>query len=89
LLQQNGGHLLSRRWARPAQQIVVSWSWRLGFPPAPANVKPPAAGQVHHGMVVAAIAQGLAQGRLRFAEGHEGIQLAHFFEKLLQLGLSH
>jgi hypothetical protein len=40
-------------------------------------------------VVIAAVPQGLAQGWLGLAEGHEGIQLAYLLEKLLQLGFSH
>ena len=40
-------------------------------------------------MVITALLQGLAQGLLGLAEGHEGIQLANLLEKLLQLGFSH
>jgi len=40
-------------------------------------------------VVIAAIAQALPQDWIGLAEGHKGIQLAHFFEKLLQLLFSH
>jgi hypothetical protein len=64
--------------------------WRQAcITPAPADVEAEACGQSHHFMVLAALAQGLAQVGLRLAEGHEGIQLTHLFEELLELGFGH
>jgi hypothetical protein len=46
-------------------------------------------GQLHHGVVVAAGAQGGPHGRIGLAEGHEGIQLPHLLQELLQVCFRH
>jgi hypothetical protein len=66
----------------------MGWG-RIPFPPAAADLEAVAPRQLHHGMVVAAVAQGGPHGRIGFAERHKGIQLTHFLQKLLQLRFSH
>jgi hypothetical protein len=39
--------------------------------------------------VAGAVAEALAEGRIGLAQGHEGIELAHLLEELLQLGFGH
>jgi len=45
--------------------------------------------QGHHLVVMAAILQLLTQAGVGLAQGHEGIELLHFLEKLLELGFGH
>jgi hypothetical protein len=73
------------------RQQVVCLGWGTGFrlAPATADLEAVLAGQCHHGVVVTAVPQGGPQGRIGFAQGHKGIQLAHFVEKLLQVCFSH
>jgi hypothetical protein len=48
-----------------------------------------APGQGHYLVVLRALAQGVTQIRVPFAEGNEGVELADFFEKPLQIGIGH
>jgi len=44
---------------------------------------------MHHLVVVAAPLELLAQLRVGFAEGYEGIELPHLLKELLELGFGH
>jgi len=78
--------------ALPPQQVGLigrSSRFRLAVPPAPADVKAELGGQLHHIVVIAAVPQRLAQVGLRFAQGHEGIELLDLVEELLELRFGH
>jgi hypothetical protein len=47
------------------------------------------AGQMDHLVVMAARLELLAQTRVGFAEGYEGIELPHLLKELLELGFGH
>jgi hypothetical protein len=87
--QQHLAALLAGRRASTLQQVVITAADASGLPPAPANLKAAAAGQFHHLLVAAAIAEGGPQARFRLSERYELLELGHLVEKLLQLLLSH
>ena len=71
------------------QQVAGARVHGVALAPALADLKAMAAGQLHHAVVAAAVAQGLPQRGVALAQGHKGVELAHFLQKLLQLGFSH
>jgi hypothetical protein len=88
-LQQPGDALLSRRRAGAAQQIVRILLAAGLFTPAAADLETPLPSQAHHLLMVAALAQGLAQLRPLLAQRHKGIQLGDLGQELLQIGFGH
>jgi hypothetical protein len=60
MIQQNDADFLPCCRAGRSQEICFSLAGRIGFTPAPADLKAPALGQGYHRMVIAAVPQGLA-----------------------------
>jgi len=90
LLQQHGGGFFPGRRARPRQQIgAAAFGGGILLSPAPADLKAAGAGQAHHVVVVAAVAQGIPHRRVGVGERHKGIERGHLLEELLQLRFSH
>jgi hypothetical protein len=82
--------LLSRLGAGAVQQI--GWARRRsggGVSPAPADLEALAAGEIHNGLMTAAVAQRPAQGWVGFGESDEGIELPHLLQEPLQILLGH
>jgi hypothetical protein len=69
--------------------ISAGGGWGRRFSPTPANLKTMVAGQMDHLVVMAARLELLAQTRVGFAEGYEGIELPHLLKELLELGFGH
>ena len=88
-LKQQAGLFGSSGWTGTSQQVVITGGRVLLLSPAATDLKTTALRQTHHLMVVVAVAQGLAQRRIRFAEGHEGLERSNLLEELLQLGFGH
>jgi hypothetical protein len=92
-LDQHLAFLASRGGTGGRQQAGVRTGrlgrWGRALPPASADLEAPRAGQGHHLVMVAAVAQAAEQGGLLPAEGHKGIQLANFLQEPLQIGFGH